>query len=525
MADRLEVASPASAARPAHESAVLNLNERRIDLDGEAYTFEEFASYHGFASGITIWQKSERLDSADQPVVITVSPPEDSAAPPVEPQVNAELHDESAHSSSTDASTIPNDDIDPEGDQADPEADQAGEMIDPAGYPIGSEQARELIECDTAADCAQDELDITALEATTSAHDDWLHRGPFLFNVDFHTYMRFAVRRPRLNLLMATDADRAEHLFLFDAHYALADSHWQQLVTEGVSKLVVMEALRCPPPSLNNGEDNAAFKSLIGTLIRCPGPGHCADPLFCKPGFFQVTVTESAIKTHESELPDWIDHANFTPRKCSLRVTRRTHADNVPSTFSCRMQWKARRAEIEVLANQAVDISNDAKRMPVVADITVLRTLGSGSAARPAQCPPTWRYLFSFTQMWMSKCITVLRTLSSGSAARPAQCPPTRGYLLCFTQMWMSKCGQPFPSFANKVLECIGANIHHPHQMSLAQFSAYHLRDVIVNLDMLAVARTYKLTATSKEDIENETDDLGPSAKSAVVTEACEEIR
>ena len=148
---------------------------------------------------------------------------------------------------------------------------------------------------------------------------------------------------------------------------------------------------------------------------------------------------------------------------------KKTHANNVPSTFTCRLQWKARRAEIEVLAKQAVDLSNDAKRMPVLADITLLRTLGNGSAARPGQSPPPWTYL------------------------------------LCFTQLWMSKCGQPFPSFANKVLECIGTNIHHPHQMSLAQHSAYHLREIIFNLDMLAIARSTKLTAASKEKVEDET--------------------
>ena len=42
----------------------------------------------------------------------------------------------------------------------------------------------------------EESLDITALEATTSAHDDWLHRGPFLFDMDFHTYMRFTIRKP-----------------------------------------------------------------------------------------------------------------------------------------------------------------------------------------------------------------------------------------------------------------------------------------------------------------------------------------
>ena len=43
----------------------------------------------------------------------------------------------------------------------------------------------------------EDDLNITALEATTSAHDDWLHRGDFLWQMDFHTYIRFTVRKPR----------------------------------------------------------------------------------------------------------------------------------------------------------------------------------------------------------------------------------------------------------------------------------------------------------------------------------------
>ena len=69
----------------------------------------------------------------------------------------------------------------------------------------------------------------------------------------------------------------------------------------------------------------------------------------------------------------------------------------------------------------------------------------------------------------------------------------------------MKKSGQAFPPFARTVLEYLGKNIHHPHQLSLAQFSAYHLRELILNLDMLAIARTTKLTATSKEKVEDET--------------------
>ena len=83
MPDWLEAASSASAALPAHESGVLILNERRIACDGEAYTFEEFATYYGFASGLAIWQKCECLDNPERPVGITASHPEDSAEQPV----------------------------------------------------------------------------------------------------------------------------------------------------------------------------------------------------------------------------------------------------------------------------------------------------------------------------------------------------------------------------------------------------------------------------------------------------------
>ena len=149
-----------------------------------------------------------------------------------------------------------------------------------------------------------------------------------------------------------SDVHRTRHVFLFDYHYALAASHWQHLVIDWHCKLVVMVALRYPLPNLNSGGDSAVFKSLIGTLIKCLGPGCCTDPLFCKAGFFQVTVPESSIQTHSSELPDWIDHDRFTPRECPLRVSRRTHADNVPFIFTCQLLWKARRTEIVVLANR-----------------------------------------------------------------------------------------------------------------------------------------------------------------------------
>ena len=60
-----------------------------------------------------------------------------------------------------------------------------------------AQQASETLDDDAKAEPLEEELDITTLEATTSAHDDWLLRGPCLFDMGFHTYIRFTVRKPR----------------------------------------------------------------------------------------------------------------------------------------------------------------------------------------------------------------------------------------------------------------------------------------------------------------------------------------
>ena len=59
-----------------------------------------------------------------------------------------------------------------------------------------AQETSETLDDGARAEPFEEDLDISALEATTSAHDDWLHRGPFLFDMDFHTYIRFTVRKP-----------------------------------------------------------------------------------------------------------------------------------------------------------------------------------------------------------------------------------------------------------------------------------------------------------------------------------------
>ena len=66
---------------------------------------------------------------------------------------------------------------------------------------------------DIEAEVEENDLDISGLEATTGAHDDWLHRGPFLFDMDLHTYQRFVMRRPRPKDQQISDAARVEEVF------------------------------------------------------------------------------------------------------------------------------------------------------------------------------------------------------------------------------------------------------------------------------------------------------------------------
>ena len=86
----------------------------------------------------------------------------------------------------------------------DEETDIADSVAQPAADRVTdatADSASSVVQPD--ADVSEDEVaeeeayDVSALQSTTSAHDDWLHRGPHLFALDWHTYMRFTVRKPR----------------------------------------------------------------------------------------------------------------------------------------------------------------------------------------------------------------------------------------------------------------------------------------------------------------------------------------
>ena len=69
--------------------------------------------------------------------------------------------------------------------------------------------------------------------------------------------------------------------FAVDPHYKLAAGYMQLLLPANHRKLARFIMAKCERENVNEGEENAQFKAMHFTLLRCPGPGSCADPLMC----------------------------------------------------------------------------------------------------------------------------------------------------------------------------------------------------------------------------------------------------
>ena len=158
--------------------------------------------------------------------------------------------------------------------------------------------------------------------------------------------------------------------------------------------------------------------------MACPGKSRCNDPLVYRPAYF---------------------------------------VQDEPSKVNCRQQWKARQAEIEVLAKRAEKKCNAAKRIPVIGDTMLLRAYNSGTKKAPSI-----------------------------------------GTLCCLTQWWIHKYGRALPCFGHRILAFLDINVFHDDQLTVAEFSAYHLRSVITHLDGLTIARTTKPTNSSKDNVQDE---------------------
>ena len=182
--------------------------------------------------------------------------------------------------------------------------------------------------------------------------DDWLHRGPDLQDMDQYHYARYIerVELPRCGTAQTFQkAHGAYHLF--DAHYPISKQCAQILRRH--ARTVQTVGPQCLRSDVNQGEDNAAYKAFYFTCMHCTGPGNCANPVICLPALFPGDGAHG----HE-EAP--------TPRRFA------------PS-------WRARRAEIEILADRASAKRALAKRILVPHDTTAFKgaPLDRGGAAEP----------------------------------------------------------------------------------------------------------------------------------------------
>ena len=277
------------------------------------------------------------------------------------------------------------------------------------------------------------------LRATTSAHDDWLHRGPYLHDIAFHTYAEY-IDRVRLPHQAPSDGQ----VFQFEPHYALSRSYCQRIRTP--ARIPVLEALRFVPPGESTREENTLYKHLVGSLLRCTCPESCSDPLLFKP------------------------------------LLHRSGSAAKPGPWCWRLAWKARRAELEVLAKRGEEKTERARRVPCIHDTTLVRGWLPDAVSTCQEMPVVLPMLLRATLIQYS--------------------------LSRFHIIW--------PDSFRTILQFLDMANTHPDQLTLAEFSALRTRRLVQNLDMIAISRTIQLSEKNKAaHAEDEDDNANEPGKTA----------
>ena len=182
-----------------------------------------------------------------------------------------------------------------------------------------------------------EEPQVRMFRATASTFDDWLHRGFFLQDMNFHTYVAHIEVAPR-------SQGKLGDCFLFDEHYVKSKTYWQRLARRIAVPRVVGAA--CSRLDVGNGEENARYKLTLFGLLCCPGTGACADP---------VSLSRPYLFPGSSK--------SMTGRGAPV--------------FLFGPAWKARRAEVERLADEAERKIKLNKKLPTLVDCATFRCLQS----------------------------------------------------------------------------------------------------------------------------------------------------
>ena len=171
----------------------------------------------------------------------------------------------------------------------------------------------------------QDEPPLHMFRATVSTYDDWLHRGVFLEDLDFHSYVAHVE-------VVSLSQSRLGECFVFDEHYIKSKTYWQRLAQRIAVPRVI--GASCPRMDVDHGEENARYKLALFSLTRCPGRGACADP---------TALSKPCLATGKD------GSARF------------------------RLAWRLRRAQIAVEASKADQKIRLCRKLPVLRDCTTFR--------------------------------------------------------------------------------------------------------------------------------------------------------
>jgi hypothetical protein len=168
---------------------------------------------------------------------------------------------------------------------------------------------------------------------TLTPHDDWLRRGVDLQDVDKYHDTRYIerVEMPRKGNARGFQK-RFSVCHQFDKHYPMSKTYVKH------AHAVQNVGSQCARSDVNQGEEDAIYKSAFWTCVHCPGSDECANPLIYGPMLFPYDED--------------IDESN--------------NADKPTATKRFAPAWKARRAEIEVLADRAALKHDMAKRIGVI---------------------------------------------------------------------------------------------------------------------------------------------------------------
>ena len=246
--------------------------------------------------------------------------------------------------------------------------------------------------------------------------------------------------------------------YKFDEHYAPGRHHVQVLRKH--PHTIQNVGPQCQRSDVNSGEDNAIYHAFFFSCIRCTGADECANPLMCQPLLYPQAVD---IDRHLALLQS-------APEKR-------------PPTRRFAPAWKARRYEIEVLADRAAEKHDRAKRIGVIHDTTTFKGVRMQRPAEEASTDAATERVF----------VTRMQQIVTQQVARR-----TMGHGTCVErvmQLVMEYLDLPLP--------------WHPDQPHLSEWQAYSAREIIFNLSMSVDARNLaqKQAAKRKSQMMTEADD------------------